>query len=208
MEKEKEKVQKRVSSMEEKTEKVNEGLKGVEREVVSGMKTAKEEVKKDVRNELKEQEERGSNVVVYGVDEAVEVGVKEKNEAEIKKIDELARHVGVELGEVEIKYRAGKKMEGTDAKPRPLIVKVKDDEARERLLANARRLSKVDGWKRVFVSPDMTWEQREEGKKIDKQMRDDAEKKTEEAKSEGKKGKYIVVGQRGRQRLLWITDVV
>ena len=183
-------------------------MKGVEREVENGMKTAKEQVKKDVRNELKEQEERGMNVVVYGMSETVEEGTQKRNEEEKKKIDEMARHVGVELGDVEVKYRAGKKNEEPNAKPRPLIIKIKDDEARERLFANARRLSRVDGWKMVFVSPDMTWEQREEGKKIEKKMRDEAEKKTEEAVREGKKGKYIVVGQRGRRRLLWIAEAV
>ena len=45
MEKEREQVTKRVEDVAEKAERVKEGLKGMEREVTSGMEKAKEEVK-------------------------------------------------------------------------------------------------------------------------------------------------------------------
>ena len=56
-----------------------------------------------------------------------------------------------------------------------------------------------------FVSQDLTWAQREEERKVEKSLREEAEKKTMEAVENGKKGKFIVVGQRGRRRMVW-TD--
>ena len=49
--------------------------------------------------------------------------------------------------------------------------------------------------------------QREEARKEEKQLRELADKKTEESKNEGKRGRYLVVGQRGRRRIVW-TDRV
>ena len=65
---------------------------------------------------------------------------------------------------------------------------------------------RTDDMKRVFISPDLTREQREEARKAESRLREEAEKKTEEAKNEGKVGRYAVVGQRGRRRLLWIPE--
>ena len=119
----------------------------------------------------------------------------------------MAGHIGVELKcAIEIKYRAGKKNEGAEAKPRPLIVRIVDEETREKVLRDARKLRNVEGWNRVFVSPDLTWQQREEGKKIEKKLKEEAEKKTEEAVKDGKKGKFIVVGPRGRRRTVWTEE--
>ena len=204
LEKEKEKVTKRVVNVEEKAEKVKESIQDVEKEVASGMKTAKEEVKKEVKIEMKAQEERSANIVIYGIEESKKESVEERTAEDRIKVGEMARHVEVEVsGVVDVKYRAGKKSEEAGAKPRPMIVRVSDDETRERLLANARKLMRVEGWQRVFISPDMTWEQREEGRKIEKELRDQAEAKTAEATNEGKKGKFIVVGPRGKRRITW-----
>ena len=117
---------------------------------------------------------------------------------------EVAENIGVEIkGEVEVKFRAGKRSEEATAKPRPMIVRVTDDETRESLLKNASRLMRTDNMKRVFISPDLTWEQREEARKVENKLRQEAEKKTEEAKNEGRAGKYVVTGQRGRRRIVW-----
>ena len=119
------------------------------------------------------------------------------------------KEIGVEMkGEIEIKFRAGKKMEGdAGSRPRPLIVQVSDDETRERIFKGARNLSRVPRMKNVFIGQDLTWAQREEARKEEKQLRELADKKNEEAKNEGKSGKYVLVGQRGKRRMVW-TDRV
>ena len=79
-------------------------------------------------------------------------------------------------------FRSGKKPEGEEARPRPLIVKIKDDETREKVLKDARNLSRKEGWKKVFVAPDLTYEQREEARKIERELR--SEEHTSELQSQ------------------------
>ena len=121
----------------------------------------------------------------------------------------MAQVIGIGLeGGIEIEHRAGRKDENA-SKPRPLIVvKIKDDETRERLFKNARRLARNDEWKNVYVSPDLTCKQREEARKDEKKLREDAEKRNEQAKNEGKvDGKFVVIGQRGSsRRVVWWSE--
>ena len=107
-------------------------------------------------------------------------------------------------GEVVVKFRAGKKKD--DNKPRPMVVKITDDETRARMLNNARRLARDEVWRKVYVAPDMSWEQREEDKKREKELKEKAEAMTGKAVEEGKKGKYKVVGRRGGRRIAWEED--
>ena len=209
LELEKETLAQKVENMEMKTDKVKEGLEGVEKEVVSGMEKAKEEVKQDMGREMKEREERSQNIVLYGLEEPSTSTVEDKKKEDKKRVEEVVKEIGVEMkGEIEIKFRAGKKMEGdAGSRPRPLIVQVSDDETRERIFKGARNLSRVPRMKNVFIGQDLTWAQREEARKEEKQLRELADKKNEEAKNEGKSGKYVLVGQRGRRRLVW-TDRV
>ena len=107
---------------------------------------------------------------------------------------------------MEVKFRAGKKDE-TGAKPRPMVVMVEDDETREKLLVNARRLARSERWRKVFVSQDLTWRQREEARKEEANLREKAERMNEEAKNEGKEGgKYVVVGRRGKRWIKWWVE--
>ena len=84
-------------------------------------------------------------------------------------------------------------------------MRIGDDEARERILKDSRKLARSPAFRSVFVAQDLTWSQREEARREEKELRELAEKRTEEAKNEGKRGRYLVVGQRGRRRVVW-TD--
>ena len=84
-------------------------------------------------------------------------------------------------------------------------MRISDDETRERILRGSRNLARSPAFRSVFVSQDLTWAQREEARKEEKELRELADKKTEQSKNEGKRGKYLVVGQRGRRRVVW-TD--
>ena len=64
--------------------------------------------------------------------------------------------------EVDVKFRAGKKRE--DGTPRPLIVRFREEEKKERALNEARKLKRTEEWKTVFLAPDLTPKQREEDK--------------------------------------------
>ena len=101
-----------------------------------------------------------------------------------------------------MKFKTRKKRD--DQTPRPMIVKLCTDEKKEQLLARAGRLAKKPAWKEVFVRPDLTRRQRDEANQKEKKLREEAEKKTEEAKNDGKRGRFIVVGLRGStRRVVW-----
>ena len=117
----------------------------------------------------------------------------------------MVRELGVELkGEMEIQFRSGRWAADAE-RPRPLVVKVPDKEDREQIFRNARKLARSDEWKKVFIAPDMTKEQRAEDKRQELERKTDAEKRTQELENEGKSGKFLVVGMRGRRRVIW-TD--
>ena len=121
--------------MENKTEKVKEGLAGMEKEVASGLEKAKEEVKKNVKEEMKEIEGKSSNIVLYGLKESGEQDRTKRDEEEKEKVKEIAEILKVEVkGEVVVKWRCGKKSDDATAKPRPMVVRISDDETRENLL--------------------------------------------------------------------------
>ena len=172
----------KIDKMESKSDQVTHKIVGMEKEIEDGMEKAKKEVKNEMATEMKEREERGENIVVYGVEEAKEEDPEERKRKDNEKMKELAEVIGVEVkGGMEVKFRAGKKKEGEE-RPRPMIVKVEDEETRQKLLSNARRLARNDDWRRVFVSPDMTYQQREEARNEEKKER----------KSEGKKKKQRI----------------
>ena len=194
----------KVERIENKSEQVTDKIVGIEREIETGMEKAMQEAKSEVTTEMKEREARSENIVVYGVAESVEREAEERKGHDKEKVSEIAREIGVELkGAVEVKFRAGKKKEGEE-KPRPMVVWVEDEETRSKLLSNARRLARKEEWRRVYLSPDLTWQQREEARKEELKLREEADRKTEEAKNEGRGGgRFAVVGPRGRRRVVW-----
>ena len=208
LELEKEALAQKLEKMEMKAEKVTERVVGVEKEVSTGMEKAMEEVKKDVKTELVAREERGCNVVVYGLDETNEEDVAQWKTKEQKKVDDVIAKLGVNVkGDVSVKFRAGKRR-GDGDKPRPVIVRVDDDETRMSIFKNAPRLSRMDETKRVFFAPDLTWQQREEERKNELTLKEEAAKKTEEAKNGGRGKWYRVVGARGRRRIVEVDERV
>lgn len=195
----------KVEKTESKAEQVKGQIGGMEKEIEEGMRKAKEEVKVEMSTEMKNREERKANIVVYGIEESDKVDAEERKKEDEKKVAEVAAELGVAMeGKVEVKWRLGKKVDG-ESKPRPLIVRFEDGESRTKLLEKARFLARNanPAWKRVYLAPDMTWQQREEARKKEEELRKQAEKMTEEAgKTDGSGEVYRVVGTRGTRRIV------
>ena len=202
LELEKQALAQKVERMEKGAEKVTERVDGVEKEVATGMIKAKEEVKQDVRTEMLQRDENSSNIVIYGLKESKEVNSVKWREGETKKVTDLVQQINVRVeGEIAVKRRAGMERE-EGAKPRPLIVRVTDDETRERIFRNARLLAHEERTKKVFISQDLTRQQREDDRKAEVEMKAEAVRRTEEAVKAGRKVKFVVVGARGRRRVV------
>ena len=195
----------KVDKNESKTDQVKQQVGGIEKEIDAGMQKAKEEVKEEMSTEMKNREERKMNIVVYGIEESDKEEAEERKKEDEKKVAEIATEIGVALkGKVEVKWRLGKKVQG-ETKPRPMIVRMEDAESRTKLLAKARFLARnIDpAWKRVYLAPDLTWQQREEARKKEEELRKQAEKMTEEAaKEDGTGDTYRVIGTRGNRRIV------
>ena len=192
-------LQEKVGRLEGKTEQATEGIVRVEK----GIETEIEKAKEQLGSELKEREERSENVVLYGIEESSENDKEKAKEEDEVKVHQMAMAMGVEVkGVIVRKFRAGKKDE-TKGKGRPMIVKIEDEETRAKIIANARRLSKDANWKNVYVSQDMTFKQREEARKEEARLKAEAEAKNESETDTGKPGKWIVVGPRGRRRIVF-----
>ena len=115
----------KIEKIENKTDQVKEKMGDMEKEIESGMEKAVRDVKGDMDAEMKEREERSANIVMYGVEESQQDNVEERKSYDNERVQAVARAVGVEAeGKLEVKFRAGKKGE----KPRPMIVKVADEE--------------------------------------------------------------------------------
>ena len=195
----------KVEKTESKTEQVKEQVGGIEKEIDAGMQKAKEEVKEEMSAEMKNREERKMNIVIYGIDESDKEEAEERKKEDEKKVAEIATEIGVATkGKVEVKWRLGKKVEGEN-KPRPMIVQLEDAESRAKLLEKARFLARNanPAWKRVYLAPDLTWQQREEARKKEEELRKQAEKMTAEAALAGGAGEvYRVIGSRGNRRIV------
>ena len=194
-------LKQKVDRMENKTDQVKDKVVDMEKEIESGMEKAKMEMTQEMAKEMSNREAKSSNITVYGLKESEKEPHEEAKKEDEEKVMDMIREIGVEpQGLIEVQYRAGR-VKGE--RPRPTIVKVEDDETREKLMDNARKLARKDGWKDVFIALDMTPAQREESKRAEAQLRESAAKQTEEAITAGKKGKWVVVGRRGRRKLMW-----
>ena len=56
--------------------------------------------------------------------------------------------------------------------------------------------------RRVYINPDLTPQQREEDRKKEVGLKEEAARKTEEEIANGSGKKFIVVGTRGRRRVV------
>ena len=197
-------LKQKVDRMENKTDQVKDKVVDMEKEIEAGMEKVKNEMTQGMAKEMNERESKSSNIAIYGLKESEKELHEEEKKEDEEKVMEMVREIGVETkGRIEVQYRAGR-VKGD--RPRPTIVKVEDDETRERLMDNSRRLARKDGWKDVFIAPDMTPAQREESRRVEAKLREDATKQTEDAKKEGKKGRWMVVGRKGRRKLMWWED--
>ena len=199
----------KIEKNQNKTEQVREGIVRVEKDVEKQMEKTVTEVEEKMKKEMGERNERSENLVVYGLKEAADSTPDQGKADDLVKVIEMASQIDVAVDDdVEVRWRAGRKEEG---KVRPLIIKVAKPETRTKMLANARFLRRREGWERVYIDQDLTKKQREEGKMEEERLKREAEERNapkireageeEEEQGEGG-GKWIVVGRRGKQRLV------
>jgi hypothetical protein len=153
------------------------------------------------REELREREARKLNLIMHRVKEAGE-DCRSGEERRVKDTEECAgifRALGMEReAREEIKHcrRVGERGE----EPRPLVVVMKTEEARRKLLEKARGLRDTE-FSDVGIVPDLTIQQRREEQDMQGEaVRRNEEELTEEDRS--KNWQWLVVGPKGGKRLI------
>ena len=114
-----------------------------------------------------DKERRKCNVVIYNLPEETGDSQAERSEKDILKFREIVKkelHLNIRITRA---FRAGKQ---TPGRPRLLIASLENVETKLELLKLARQLRNSTEWNSLFVNPDLTLKEREEGKKLREEL--------------------------------------
>jgi len=114
-------------------------------------------------DEYMDRERRKLNLIVYGIPEASAPTGSERQTADLKSIQGLV-HSEFKITNLETTkcYRLGKQSN----KQRPLLIKLSDSSTRRQILRNAKTLRNSSTYKNVFISPDLTPQERASNKQL------------------------------------------
>ena len=159
------------------------GTQGNQGPSTSGTDQAKEVIK-----EIKAQEERKLNVIIFNLAE----GPGQDNQDKVKHDKEEVKEIGkicqasIKKDDITMAKRLGKKTDGSN--PRPLLITLSNDEKKKALFMNLKKLQTApDKYQKISVRHDLTPKQQEE----EKALREEAKKM--EAELSGKE-KCLVRG--------------
>lgn len=155
-----------------------------------------------VFREIRERENRKTNIVFHNIPEPKGKSKEDRIKEDDTQVEELCKVIGAPIimkGTAKFTARLGKfSKDGC----RPLLVGYKDKETKEKILDNARNLSKQEEgsqWKSVSIVPDLTQIQRKE----EDDLRKEANEKNAKMSDEEKKNfLWKVVGRRGERRIV------
>ena len=179
-----------------KMEFINEGLREICKEKETEIRMFE---KIDARIEQMEKVQRKKNVVVYNLPESEEEQARDRykeDEIACRKIFEVMEMENIEQKQL---IRLGKREE---YKIRPVLVKLKDEEAAKEVLVRAKRLRFSEQYAGVFISKDLSRAEREREKNLRKELKELRENETEEEWYKIKNGKIVKerIERRGRGR--------
>ncbi len=172
-----EKLEQRITTIEGK-----QGTSGESSVVNEGASCSKtpEEQAEEVIKEIKDQEERMSNALLFNLPEDKTSNEADRIKHDKEEVKHLAKHCKVNISKDEIMkvIRLGKKQEN---KPRPLLIQISTPEKKRMLFKNLRLLQEApDKYRQVSVQHDLTEKQR----KREKELREEAKKKEAETSGE------------------------
>ena len=114
-----------------------------------------------------DKEKRKSNVVVHNLAESSGESYAEIVEQDVKKFVEMIKE-GLSLNVRVVKaFRVGKK---SQTKPRLLIVCTENVEVKTDVLKLAPQLRQSAEYSNIYITPDLTWREREEGRRLREEL--------------------------------------
>ncbi|XP_068235814.1 uncharacterized protein PF3D7_1120000-like [Palaemon carinicauda] len=137
-----------------------------------------EVVKSKVLQELEEEEEkrrRVCNLVIYNVPESEREEAEERKTEDTNWCQDIFRN-SLELDQIEMEQviRLGKRNEGGRGRPRPVLIKFKNEEMKWKILKSAKKLKHEQNplKKRVGITKDMTKKEREAMAKLREELKE------------------------------------
>ena len=121
-------------------------------------------------HEQKEKEDRRCNLIFHNLPESEEEEIECRKSHDIQQVNSILSELEVEFTEIKQPTRLGKRattQEGR-AKPRLLRVTLGSTSTRKQALQKAKSLktSQSEGWNKVYITPDLTYSERQENRKL------------------------------------------
>jgi len=210
-------ITQKIRGIEREVEQIKQDVKG-NAEGVKKIETEVQEIKRKVDNnnqnieeairaseqrmtgEWREREIRRKNLVVHRVPEAEEAvrGWEARRDFDMERSGEILRAIG--LGDLKSEIKACRRIGERGEEPRPLLLVMRTEENKRRILDEARRLVSTN-YREVGIVPDLTAGQRKE----EEDMRKEVDRRNREELSQEDQAKNLVwtlVGPRGEKRMI------
>ena len=127
-----------------------------------------------ILKEMSEVEEKRPNILVFGLPEPLSGGRNSPRDQDAARADQILEKILGRKSAFEIKFRIGPKVED---KVRPIVVKLRNFQDKDEILARSSTLKDHEEWKNVYIKQDLTKSQRDLGKKHEEELRKEAERK-------------------------------
>ena len=128
-----------------------------------------EEKVKNYLDEKKGKDERQCNLIFHNVPESKSGDTDVRKEEDQTQVHRILQHLDVQISpsDIEQAVRLGKKTDGQE-RPRLLKIKLSRVEPKKQTLSRAKKLkdSKNECYNSVFISPDLTFQEREENRRL------------------------------------------
>ena len=125
-----------------------------------------------ILDEIQDKEKRKLNVVVHNLKESDGDTHTDRTKSDETKFVEMVKDGMKLIVKPARSFRVGKK---SDTKPRLMIVTLLNNADKVELLRSAASLRDSPKWSRVYITPDLTWQEREKGR----QLRDELARRKE-----------------------------
>lgn len=125
--------------------------------------------------EREEKRKRKNNIVIYNFSESTKEEPKEREDEDKEKCENIIRNaLGVGDFAIEKVVRLGKRGNNRPERPRPTLVKLKEEKSKWDIIKNAKKLRDNQNHeiKRIGISLDMTEKEREKNRRLREELRE------------------------------------
>ena len=158
----------RVETLSAKVLALHDGIASLKREA----EASREKLKSDFLSEMRDQEVRRKNLMIFGASESLSASSGDVRENDKHCLSLLSATLDLPMSNIRSFFRLGSRRHGNNSRPRPIKVVFETELGRDDFLHAAQSLRKHDtggSFRGVFVKPDLSPREQE----IDKNLRDE-----------------------------------